>query len=31
MTLPGEILHQRRPNLPYLTWDQMLAANKWKE
>ncbi|MFG1760858.1 HD domain-containing protein [Micromonospora echinofusca] len=28
-TLPGEILHQRHPELPYLTWDMLLDANAW--
>lgn len=28
-TLPGEILHQRDPSLPYLTWDMILDANTW--
>lgn len=28
-TLPGEILHQRHPSLPYLTWDMILDANTW--
>ncbi|WP_409186762.1 HD domain-containing protein [Amycolatopsis sp. VS8301801F10] len=29
MTLPGEILHQRRPEVPYPTWDMVLDANAW--
>ncbi|WP_158885153.1 HD domain-containing protein [Amycolatopsis anabasis] len=29
MTLPGEILHQRHPALPYPTWDMILDANTW--
>jgi hypothetical protein len=29
MTFPGEILHQRHPELPYLTWDMILDANTW--
>ncbi|MGC5013763.1 HD domain-containing protein [Streptosporangium sp. DT93] len=29
MTLPGEILHQRHPELPYVTWDDMLDAVAW--
>ncbi|MGC4766188.1 HD domain-containing protein [Micromonospora sp. DT46] len=28
-TLPGEILHQRHPELPYLTWDMLLDSNAW--
>jgi hypothetical protein len=28
-TLPGEIVHQRQPALPYLTWDMILDANTW--
>jgi hypothetical protein len=31
MTLPGEILHQRHPSLPYLTWDMILDANSWAD
>jgi hypothetical protein len=31
MTLPGEILHQRHPALPYLTWDMILDANNWAD
>jgi hypothetical protein len=30
-TLPGEILHQRHPTLPYLTWDMILDANTWAD
>jgi hypothetical protein len=30
-TLPGEILHQRHPELPYLTWDMILDANTWAD
>jgi hypothetical protein len=30
-TLPGEILHQRHPELPYLTWDMILDANSWAD
>jgi len=30
-TLPGEILHQRHPSLPYLTWDMILDANSWAD
>jgi hypothetical protein len=30
-TLPGEILHQRHPSLPYLTWDMILDANGWAD
>ncbi|GLW11665.1 hypothetical protein Misp01_67930 [Microtetraspora sp. NBRC 13810] len=29
MTLPGEILHQRHPSLPYTTWDMFLAEGGW--
>lgn len=29
MTLPGEILHQRDPSLPYLTWDATVDASGW--
>lgn len=29
MTLPGELLHQRHPELPYLTWDLMVEAGRW--
>jgi hypothetical protein len=28
-TLPGEMLHQRHPELPYTTWDDILDANGW--
>jgi len=31
MTLPGEILHQRQPEVPYLTWDMILDANSWAD
>lgn len=31
MTLPGELLHQRHPALPYLTWDMILDANSWRD
>jgi hypothetical protein len=31
MTLPGEILHQRHPSLPYLTWDMILDASGWAD
>nr|WP_052479243.1 HD domain-containing protein [Kibdelosporangium sp. MJ126-NF4]CEL23149.1 hypothetical protein [Kibdelosporangium sp. MJ126-NF4]CTQ90287.1 hypothetical protein [Kibdelosporangium sp. MJ126-NF4] len=31
LTLPGEILHQRRPDLPYATWDMILAASGWQD
>ncbi|MEV6171639.1 HD domain-containing protein [Streptomyces sp. NPDC051954] len=30
-TLPGEILHQRHPSLPYVTWDMTLDANPWAD
>lgn len=29
MTFPGEILHQRYPSLPYLTWDTILDSARW--
>ena len=29
MTLPGEILHQRHPSHPYLTWDTILNGSGW--
>ncbi|CAM3373771.1 HD domain-containing protein [Kibdelosporangium persicum] len=29
MTFPGEVLHQRRPDLPYQTWDMILDAAGW--
>jgi hypothetical protein len=29
MTLPGEILHQRRPTQPYTTWDMILDTGGW--
>ncbi|MEV0293742.1 HD domain-containing protein [Nocardia sp. NPDC050710] len=28
-TLPGEIVHQRHPDLPYLTWDAIVASSGW--
>ncbi|GAB3450615.1 HD domain-containing protein [Actinophytocola sediminis] len=28
-TLPGEIVHQRHPSVPYLTWNMILDANAW--
>ncbi|MCP2293769.1 HD domain-containing protein [Nocardia amikacinitolerans] len=28
-SLPGEILRQRHPELPYLTWDAILATSGW--
>lgn len=31
MTLPGEILHQRYPSLPYRTWDPVLDAAGWDD
>ncbi|AXK85090.1 HD domain-containing protein [Nocardia farcinica] len=30
-TLPGEIVHQRHPHLPYLTWDMILASSGWRD
>jgi hypothetical protein len=30
-TLAGEIVHQRHPALPYLTWDMILDANTWRD
>jgi hypothetical protein len=29
MTLPGEVLHQRHPSLPYETWDMVLNSGGW--
>lgn len=29
MTLPGEILHQRHPEAPYVTWENILDAGGW--
>ncbi|ARX85249.1 MULTISPECIES: HD domain-containing protein [Streptomyces] len=29
MTLPGEILHQLHPELPYTTWQMVLDASGW--
>ncbi|GAA2083934.1 hypothetical protein GCM10009801_44740 [Streptomyces albiaxialis] len=29
MTLPGEILHQLHPELPYTTWQTALDTNRW--
>jgi hypothetical protein len=29
VSLPGEILHQRHPELPYMTWDRLLDTNAW--
>lgn len=29
MTLPGELLHQRYPALPYLTGDAIFGASDW--
>ncbi|MDI5980012.1 HD domain-containing protein [Amycolatopsis magusensis] len=29
MTLPGEVLHQRHPSLPYQTWEMSLDAAGW--
>ncbi|ALG11170.1 HD domain-containing protein [Kibdelosporangium phytohabitans] len=31
LTFPGEILHQLRPDLPYATWDMLLAASGWHD
>ncbi|SEF83352.1 HD domain-containing protein [Nonomuraea solani] len=31
MTLPGEILHQRHPEAPYITWEGFLAASGWDD
>lgn len=31
MTLPGEILHQRHPSLPYQTWDALLDSGGWND
>jgi hypothetical protein len=31
MSLPGELLHQRHPELPYITWDDILAASGWQD
>lgn len=31
MTLPGEILHQRHPSLPYETWDMILDSGGWDD
>ncbi|MBF6413761.1 HD domain-containing protein [Nocardia cyriacigeorgica] len=28
-TLPGEIVHQRHPELPYLTWDEIINSGGW--
>ncbi|MFD3925640.1 HD domain-containing protein [Streptomyces sp. NPDC058614] len=28
-TLAGELVHQRHPSLPYVTWDMTLEANSW--
>ncbi|TXS49047.1 hypothetical protein EAO75_14935 [Streptomyces sp. uw30] len=28
-TLPGELLHQRHPSLPYVTVDMFLDVNPW--
>ncbi|MFE3442435.1 HD domain-containing protein [Nocardia sp. NPDC059180] len=28
-TLPGELVHQRHPELPYLTWDEIIDASGW--
>lgn len=29
MTFPGEVLHQRHPELPYTTWEMFLDAGGW--
>ncbi|MEU8199748.1 HD domain-containing protein [Streptosporangium sp. NPDC049046] len=31
MTLPGEILHQRHPEVPYTTWQDILDAGGWHD
>ncbi|MEV0385582.1 hypothetical protein [Nonomuraea sp. NPDC050643] len=31
MTLPGEVLHQRHPELPYVTWESILDAGGWDD
>ncbi|MFG1689392.1 hypothetical protein ACGFNP_55240 [Nonomuraea sp. NPDC049269] len=31
MTLPGEILHQRHPEAPYITWQGFLDASGWDD
>ncbi|MFI6734969.1 HD domain-containing protein [Nonomuraea sp. NPDC050451] len=31
MTLPGEILHQRHPEAPYITWQDFLDASGWHD
>ncbi|MFI7125226.1 HD domain-containing protein [Nonomuraea sp. NPDC050153] len=31
MTLPGEILHQRHPEAPYITWQDFLDAGGWND
>ncbi|WP_326626747.1 damage-inducible protein [Nonomuraea fuscirosea] len=31
MTLPGEILHQRHPEVPYATWANILDASGWDD
>ena len=31
LTFPGEILHQRHPELPYPTWDAILATGGWHD
>lgn len=28
-TLAGELVHQRHPSLPYVTWDMAIDANPW--
>ncbi|WP_328409791.1 hypothetical protein [Nocardia sp. NBC_00403] len=29
--LAGEIVHQRHPELPYLTWDSILDSSGWRD
>ncbi|WP_214412043.1 HD domain-containing protein [Sphaerisporangium fuscum] len=31
MTLPGEVLHQRHPETPYITWEDFLDASGWDD
>ncbi|MFE7795995.1 HD domain-containing protein [Nocardia sp. NPDC057440] len=30
-TLAGEIVHQRHPDLPYMTWDSILDSSGWRD
>ncbi|WP_245720233.1 HD domain-containing protein [Nocardia uniformis] len=30
-TLAGEIVHQRHPELPYMTWDSIIEASGWQD